>query len=229
MIAAPGFDGLPWLVHGFGVRDSAYPKGIVTVRQIHSNIVLDAAQIRAAENLDGGGPDACRPVDADALISDTPGVLVGVRTADCVPILLVDTTTRVVAAVHAGWRGTVENIAAATVRAMTAGWGTRPADVRAAIGPSIGVCCYEVGPEVGQRFGLVTHGLRGPEAVYVDLPQANERQLRALGVTNIWKSGLCTFCTADRFFSFRRKPEDAGRMISFIGQRPVFADQTKAE
>jgi hypothetical protein len=201
VITAPNFGDVEGLVHGFGERGSAYPEtypeGIRIARQIHSAIIQDA-----------DGPLS----EGDALISDRPGVMVGVKTADCVPILLVDPSTRVVAAVHAGWRGTAEGIAAATVRALATGWKIDPRSLRAAIGPSIGVCCYEVGPEVAQPFGIaVSH------PVHLDLRGINEMQLRAAGVSNIWVSGECTFCAANRFYSFRREREQAGRMLSFIG------------
>src|SRR5579863_3622997 len=204
MIKAPNFLDLEWLDHGFGMRDSVLPDDIRTVKQIHSGIVLDAAV------LDAGAPAS----EADALISDQAGVLVGIKTADCVPILIVDPSTQVVAAIHAGWRGSAENIAAAAVRRMAAQWNARPENLRAAIGPAIGVCCYEVGPEVASQFErwFTTRADR-----HLDLPAINEAQLRAEGVTDIWKSGQCTFCMPNRFFSFRRERAHAGRMVSFIG------------
>jgi len=198
MISAPNLQELEWVVHGFGLRDSAYPAGITTVKQIHSSIVLPAKGESSREG--------------DALISNQPGVIVGVRTADCVPILLADPRTRAVASIHAGWRGTAANIVGEAVAALAANWQTRPEDLHAAIGPSIGACCYEVGPEVARQFGT-----DGTESVHIDLPRENEKQLLALGVRNIWKAEECTFCAADRFFSFRRERELAGRMISFIG------------
>jgi hypothetical protein len=200
VITAPNFEGLKWLVHGFGTRDSEYPAGIIIVKQIHSSIVLDASEIRGAE------------IEGDALVCGEKGMIVGVKTADCVPILLADPLTRVVAAVHAGWRGTAARIIDATLRELALKWGARPAEVRAAIGPAIGPCCYEVGPEVARRFGICVS-----EPVRLDLPALNERQLREGGVTNIWQSGECTFCTGERFFSFRRERETAGRMVAFIG------------
>jgi YfiH family protein len=113
---------------------------LVTLRQIHSDLVhvLDAA---AAEALQG-----------DAIVTSTPGLLLAVQTADCVPILLADTRRRIVAAVHAGWRGTLARIVAKTVGHMRMSFGTVPRDVVAALGPSIGLCSYEVGPEVAQAF-----------------------------------------------------------------------------
>jgi hypothetical protein len=204
MITVPLFTEFSWLTHGFGLRDSALPDEVSarirTVRQVHSGIVLDAA----------AGVGTVR--DGDALISQERGVVVGVKTADCVPILLVDPVTRAVAAVHAGWRGTAENIVGNAVRALQDKFGARPGDLLAAIGPSIGPCCYEVGPDVGVRFGGPSTG-----KTHLNLPLVNEQQLRAIGVNSVWKSGECTFCAADRFFSFRRERERAGRMLSFIG------------
>lgn len=207
MIHAPNFLDLDWLEHGFGERNSVPPAGVRTVKQIHSSIVLDAA---TATDSDTG----------DALMSDRPGVAVGVKTADCVPILLVDSARLVVAAVHAGWRGTAENIAAAAVAEFTTRWHTRAENLRAAIGPSIGGCCYEVGAEVARRFERWQPGLgaaQGP--VLLDLRAINETQLRAVGVGNIWKSIECTFCLSGKFYSFRRERDAAGRMISFAGIR----------
>lgn len=213
MITAANFADLDGLVHGFGERSSSYPEGIITAKQIHSAIVKNA---RGVMGKDGRGPGG----EADALISNDTDVLVGIRTADCVPILLADPSTGVVAAIHAGWRGTAEGIAAGAVRSLMAEWQIDPRNLRAAIGPSIGSCCYEVGPEVAQRFGI-----RVSQAVHLDLPAINEMQLRATGVSNIWKSGACTFCAMTggaasegyRFHSFRREREAAGRMVSFIG------------
>jgi len=113
---------------------------LVTLRQFHSDVIHVAA---------AAGSEAPK---ADALITSTPGLLLGVQTADCVPILLVDTRRRVVAAIHAGWRGTLARIAVKTLGRMRAEFETRPRDVIAALGPAIGRCCYEVGPEVAQGF-----------------------------------------------------------------------------
>jgi polyphenol oxidase len=203
MIQAPNFLDLEWLDHGFGLRDSEPPADIRTVKQIHSSIVLDAS----TETPEG-----------DALLSDRAGVRVGIKTADCVPILLVDPSIPAVAAIHAGWRGSAENIAAAAVSELAARWKIHPGNLRAAIGPSIGVCCYEVGPEVAHRFATWNSELRqAREPVHLDLRAINEAQLRAAGVADIWKSGECTFCLPGRFYSFRREREQAGRMLSFIG------------
>jgi len=113
---------------------------LAALRQFHSDVIHVAA-----------APCAEAP-KADALITSTPGLLLGVQTADCVPIILADTQRRVVAAIHAGWRGTLARIAVKTLGRMTMEFGTRPRDVFAALGPAIGRCCYEVGPEVAQAF-----------------------------------------------------------------------------
>ena len=149
--------------------------------------------------------------EADALLEDRPGAVVAVKTADCIPVLLADERRHAVAAVHAGWRGTAAGIAARAVEAMTARFGSNPADLHAAVGPGIGACCYEVGPEVAAQFGLEGR-------VHLDLPAENRRQLANSGIPTgrIYVSGLCTMCRPE-FHSFRRDREAAGRMYSFIG------------
>lgn len=113
---------------------------LVTLRQFHSDIIREVREA-PAQSLRG-----------DALVTREPGLLLGVQTADCVPILLADPRRRVVAAVHAGWRGTLKRIVTKTLGRMRMLHGTKPADVLAALGPGIGACCYEVGPEVVQAF-----------------------------------------------------------------------------
>lgn len=195
-------DAFEWLEHGFGTRSFAPPEPLTTLRQIHSDIALFA---------DHSGCIG----EGDALLSDTPGRRVGVKTADCLPILLIDDRRRAVAAVHAGWRGTVSQIVEKTVRAMAARWDSRPEDLHAAIGPGIGKCCFEVGPEVAIQFG------EAGRPAHVDLAMTNYGQLTKAGVRpeRIYASGLCTFCNAGQFYSFRRDRERAGRMISFAGVR----------
>jgi YfiH family protein len=190
---------LPWLEHGFVTRHSAPPTA-ATVHQIHSDICV-AARGRTGSLGDG-----------DALLENTPGHLVAVKTADCIPILLVDEEHRAVAAVHAGWRGTVQGIVRHAVRRMQEEFGTRPEQVHAAIGPGIGKCCYEVGAEVAAQFDET-----GP--CHIDLAEANRRQLAAAGIPEprIYAVNLCTKCSAGDFHSYRRDKERAGRMFSFIG------------
>jgi polyphenol oxidase len=204
---ASELDALPWLIHGFGTRQSDIPAwfdNLATVKQIHSAIVV-AAEGRCG--ILGQG---------DALLEDRPGAVIAIKTADCMPILLVDGRHHAVAAVHAGWRGTVAHIVAAAVDAMRRQFATDPADVHAAIGPGIGKCCYEVGPEVAAQFGEQGRAR-------ISLSDANRTQLLAAGVTpeRIYASNLCTMCLAEEFHSFRRDADAAGRLYSFAGIRAV--------
>ncbi len=197
----PAFARFPWLEHGFGTRDSQPPQ-TATLHQIHSDICVAA---RGRTGLLG---------DGDALVENTPGHLVAVKTADCIPILLVDEQQRAVAAVHAGWRGTVQRIAQRALEKMSAEFGSAPAHVHAAIGPGIGKCCYEVGAEVAAHFGE-------SGTCCIDLVAANRRQLIEAGIppAHVYAADLCTKCHADDFHSFRRDREQAGRMLSFAGVR----------
>ncbi len=155
------------------------------------------------------------------------GALVGVQTADCVPLLVADTERRVVAAFHAGWRGTVARIVEKGIAAMREEFESRPEDLVAAIGPSIGACCYRVGDEVraefGAAFGYAGELFRVSEGgLWLDLWEANRRQLAAAGVENIWVAGECSGCGVDgagrrRYFSHRVDKGVTGRMMSVIG------------
>jgi len=200
-------DALPWLIHGFGTRQSDIPawfENLATVKQIHSATVVNA---EGRCGILGEG---------DALLEDRPGAVIAVRTADCMPILLADECHRAIAAVHAGWRGTVAQIVAAAVDGMRARFNTAPGDLHAAIGPGIGKCCYQVGPEVAAQFGEQGRA-------HISLRDANRAQLLAAGVTpeRIYASNLCTMCLAGEFHSFRRDREAAGRLYSFAGIRAL--------
>lgn len=204
---------IPWLEHGFGTRSSAgWPNTtrLATVRQIHSNRVVVAD----------------RPGDlgeGDALVTNLPGLTLAVRTADCLPILIADTKSRAVAAVHAGWRGTAQQIVLETLRVMAKEFETISANVVIAIGPGIGPCCYQVGPDVASQFSELFPEIPGFGAAHalLDLPEANLRQLRRNGGINgqIVSSGLCTKCLPDQFHSFRRDKQAAGRMTSAVAIR----------
>ena len=199
------FDRFPWLEHGFGTRHAPDLTGdarLASVRQLHSAICVAA---HGRTGVIGEG---------DALLENTPGHLGGIKTADCLPILLVDEEHKAVAAIHAGWRGTVSKIVQAALTKMKDEFATRPAHVHAAIGPGIGKCCYEVGPEVAAQFDL-----RG--RAKIDLAETNKRLLMEAGVpgTQIYLAGLCTMCGGDDFHSYRRDKERAGRMLSVVGVR----------
>ncbi|MCU1235689.1 MAG: hypothetical protein JWP63_3656 [Candidatus Solibacter sp.] len=198
-------DAFPWLIHGFGTRLADIPAQfaqLATLKQIHSSSCV-AAEGRSGILGEG-----------DALLENSPGGVVAVKTADCIPVLLVDERLRAVAAIHAGWRGTAARIVERAVEAMRERFGTRAEDLHAAIGPGIGKCCYEVGPEVAAQFGEQGRA-------HIDLTAANWRQLEEIGVTpsRIYASNLCTMCRAEEFHSFRRDHEAAGRLHSFVGIR----------
>jgi YfiH family protein len=165
----------------------------------------------------------------DALTTDAPRILLGVQTADCVPVILGDARTGACAAVHAGWRGTAASIVSATLARMRAEYGTRSEDVRACIGPAANVCCYEVGREVIDAFRArfdYTDELLTPTReghARIDLQRANRRQLTSAGVSpeRIHTAPFCTICRNDLFFSYRREKKlhgRTGRLLTVIGR-----------
>ena len=206
---AKSLEELPWLEHGFGTRSSSdWPSdsAVATLRQIHSDKVLLA---------EGAG---CLG-EGDALICNRPGVYLSIRTADCLPILIADPTHRAIAAVHAGWRGTVLEILPKTLSAMQENFGTQPVDVVVVVGPGIGGCCFEVGPEVARQFAsFFPERTDLSSQTRIDLVETTGRQLRRNGVTagQLATSGVCTVCRPDLFHSFRRDREAAGRMVTAI-------------
>jgi YfiH family protein len=168
-------------------------------------------------------------VYCDALVTNVPHVMVGVKTADCVPILLGDSRRGAAGAVHAGWRGTLSAIVTRALDQMLREYDTRAEDVRAAIGPSARACCYEVGAEVVEAFKartsyadeILTQTREGH--ALIDLQRANYKQLIAAGVPpeRIHVAPLCTMCRTDLFFSYRRERGPygcTGRLMSVIGK-----------
>jgi polyphenol oxidase len=199
-------NGIPGIWHGFGTRLSVgWPGEYINLKQIHSDVIF------AAE-----GRQGCIG-EGDALMSSSPGQRIGVRTADCVPLLFADPDHRAVAAVHAGWRGTVAEIAVKTVRRMQEAYGSDPRRIYAAIGPAIGKCCFEVGADVAAQFS--PWFLRVEILTHVDLPETNYRQLLRAGLLpeHIDAPRMCTVCDPERFHSYRRDRERSGRMIAAIG------------
>ncbi|HLK05156.1 MAG TPA: peptidoglycan editing factor PgeF [Candidatus Acidoferrum sp.] len=266
------FKKFPWLIHGFstapgGVSDldgdrvlnlsftewdtrenvlenrkkfqtalGAEKFPLINLKQIHSAVVWPFAS---------APKEACK---GDASITKTPGLLLGVQTADCVPILLVDPKKHAVAAIHAGWRGTLARIAEKTVGELVAKFKSNPSDLLAAIGPSIGPCCYEVGAELVIQFtsqfadaadyfdeprsgeepnplqwlNMMPPGHQPPpKNVHLDLGKANRSQLLAAGLreNNIFSSGLCTACHPSLFFSYRKQGARSGRLLSAVAIR----------
>ena len=267
------FKKLPWLVHGFSTRTggasvlasgervlnlgftewdtreavqknreafqsalAASGLALIPLRQFHS-AVIRFFQASPAESSKGDGS-----------LTNEPGLLLAAQTADCVPILLVDPRERAVAAIHAGWRGTLARIAEKTVGQMRMRFGCKPSNIIAAVGPSIGGCCYEVGTELVTKFTSQFAGagewfdeLRtgdepnplqwlnmmppghqpAPQNVRFDLRKANRAQLLSAGLAgkNIYIADVCTACHTDLLFSYRKEADRSGRLMSVIGIR----------
>ena len=186
----------------------------VSPMQVHGNrvqVVTDMLN-RGWETLD-------RTFEADALVTDLPGVVLTILTADCVPILLYDPVRKVIGAVHAGWRGTQARIVVKTVETMQTHCGSDPHNLIVGIGPAIGGCCYEVGAKVARQFAEYQDALipKGNEKYQLDTKRINARQLIALGIpsSQIEISPVCTMCDHERFFSYRANQTD-GRFMSGI-------------
>ncbi len=177
---------------------------VVLTRQIHSDIIR-CVTASDAQGLDHGVYPAC-----DALITCDAGVTLVIFTADCTPVLLYDTRSGAVGAVHAGWRGTAADIVGKTVRAMREAFGSRPEDIRAAIGPNIGACCFETDADVPEALFAAFGSAVAPfiaksgEKYFPDLKKINAFALRRAGVEQIEVSTLCTACRGDLFWSHRR-------------------------
>ncbi len=188
--------------------EAATGLGFARVRQVHGTRVVHLrAPSEPAE-------------EADAVVSTEPGVAACVSVADCVPVLLADPATGAVAAVHAGWRGTIARASHAAVRALAGLVGAGPGELLAAIGPSIGPCCYEVSPDLAQRFAReIGPVVRGPPgAPHLDLRESNRLLLLEAGLRpeSVEVVGGCTSCDIGRFFSHRRDRGRTGRHIAFI-------------
>jgi YfiH family protein len=187
---------------------------ILKLRQTHSNIVHDMTDTWSSNE----------PLEGDAAVTAVRGAVLSIQTADCVPILIADRDARVVAAVHAGWRGTAAHIAQRTVESIAQWYSVPPSDLTAVIGPHNAVCCYEVGEDVVEAIQDPHAFVRRPDWAKPHFNQAlaNQNQLIAAGIaeSRIVTSTLCTQCRADLFFSYRREGKHAGRMLSIIGLAP---------
>ncbi len=240
-LTTPRLAGISWLVHGFG--DAGWSEADflafaasralqpMIMRQVHSDTVHRLDGVPAGE------------LEGDALMTNVSGLLLVIRTADCLPAFLVDLRNRAVAAVHCGWRGTEKRIIEKAVRAMARAYGSKPGEMLAALGPCIGPSCYEVGPEVREGFlragfppsvfsqcqegGPVRLGADSDKHLgqagksLLDLRAANVWLLRELGFkkNNILDSGSgCTHCKP-AFLSYRRDPGERRRMYNFIGSK----------
>ncbi len=223
--------------HRASLTNQQSPWRMVTLRQIHSDIIHLVRELPS------------EPLAGDGLITDTPGLLLSILTADCLPVILVDPKRRAVGVFHAGWRGTAKRIVEKGVGEMHRWFGSKPSDLRAAIGPGIRGCCYQVGPElqsifesqfsyaselfretkerneVHEKYPLFFLSARAPghtevpKKIFLDLSEANRRQLIAAGVAprNITDLRLCTSCRTDLFFSHRAEKGKTGRMMAVVG------------
>lgn len=213
---ASGSDPREWtaVARSLGVA----PDRLLLVTQVHG---IHVAVARRGESTPWPRPQA------DIIVSDDPGVAIGVRVADCAPVLLHDPVKNAVGAAHAGWRGTASGAAGAAVRAMQKAFGSHASDLVAAIGPCLGACCGEVGPEVDEAFraggadrasiaAWFTPG--AGDRSFLDLERANRDQLRGTGMNPdaIFASGLCTKTHRERLHSYRADRDAAGRMLGAI-------------
>ena len=207
------------LAHAVGARD------VAMIHQVHGKEVIVVRR---------GSPVPHPRPKADALVSDSVDVAIAARAADCVPLLMADRSRGVVAAVHAGWRGTVARVAVAAVDALKREFGSQPQDLIVAIGPSIGACCYEVGSELVDAFAAAGHerylierwfsspppprGSSDRSALTLDVARSNADQLILAGVPEdqIFLSGLCTAMHLEVLTSYRKEKEKAGRIAGVI-------------
>lgn len=232
------------LLLSIGAMDKRKPWPMVSLRQIHSDIIH---VVRSAQ---------AEPLTGDGLITNTPGIALAVMTADCLPVLLADKKNKVAGAFHAGWRGTVQRIVEKGLGVMRREFGTRPEDVFAAIGPGIQQCCYEVGQDlkdqfesqfsygselfqevkhyddIHEKYPLLFMNMRAPGhgdqciKLHLNLREANRRQLLEAGVPQKQISALedCTSCDTRTFFSHRAEKGRTGRMMALIGIKAKKAD-----
>ena len=200
------------------------PERLVALRQVHGAQVLRAGRREAGRGADPGS----EPLGyADALVAAEPDVALLTLHADCLPILLCDPAVPAVASVHAGWRGTVADVAGAAVKAMVTAYGCRPHRMIAYFAPAIGRCCYDVGPEVAAAWTVATAGdapaalsRAGPRWRF-DLVEANRFWLARAGLDPdaVETSGICTRCRGDEWFSHRGQGPDTGRFAAIIALR----------
>jgi YfiH family protein len=201
------------LTRAFGIRAEM----LVTVNQTHGVDLLI---------IDSPNPDYSHflRLECDGIITNQPGVMIGVCVADCVPILLLDPVNKVVAALHAGWKGTACDMAGKGVKAMVEIFGSTPGNIHAAVGPAIGKCCYEVDTPVRDAFGkkiidgAYFESSKDPGKWRLDLETANCKMLLTAGLnrSNIELSGKCVACEHDLFYSHRRDNGETGRQMGFI-------------
>lgn len=251
VVEAENLSVLDWLVHGFcgrrgGVSEGPYESLNTSVREgdtlenvernrlivaraltVETSPFFPLRQVHGDRVVVIDGPvsllDPFVPAVGDAVITSHPAMALCIRTADCVPLFIVDPDQRVIADVHAGWRGTALDIAGRVVATMVSRFGSRASRLLAAIGPAIGHCCYEVDEEVIDAMGAWAFGSSlvpssRPKHWMLDLQAINRRQLldRGLLAERIATIPLCTFCRQDLFFSHRRDGRQTGRQANIL-------------
>jgi YfiH family protein len=230
-LQAEGWDRFPGLVHGFSGRLQETPAALsqaqegnltlCTVKQVHGDEIIVVSQHERAWNE--------RP-EADGMITSEAGLLLGIASADCVPVLMVAPQQGLVAALHAGWRGTLKGISVRAVEMLATNWSVDPASLWVALGPAIDGCCYEVGVEIGesllQRWHISSPTAWRPQGKkgFLELREINLVQFEHAGVPReqMQLAGPCTFCDSPRFASYRREGPNASRQLSVIGWQPEF-------
>jgi YfiH family protein len=223
VIKIPQLKRLPFLRHGFGdftwgekdLRELADRLGFkpIFLNQVHSDVVHFIDEVPQ------------RRLRGDAAVTRLPGLLLVIKTADCLPVVLVEEKRRVIAAVHCGWKGTSQGVLKKVVLGMKERYGADPAAILAAFGPCIREGCYEVGRDVRRAFAVsgfpasLFRPITGrSDKYYFDLRSANRLQLLKLGVKakNIFSIDICTHCDP-KYPSYRRDKDECGRMLTFIG------------
>ena len=210
--------------HYFSTRQGPPEQALADALGVGLDALVRMKQVHCADVFVASGRPLSQP-EADIAVTNDPTIALSVRTADCVPILLADRRTGAVAAVHAGWKGTAAGAVVIAVEHLTSQYGANPEDVIAAVGPSIGPCCYEVGPELAAHFS--SH----PEAATwftrdarprLDLWRATRDQLTHARVPpqQIHVCGMCTFDHPALFHSYRRDGTSAGRLVAAIRSGP---------
>lgn len=225
-LTSPILDSFAGIKHGFGMREVppddsgfAFLDGpVCAVKQVHGVEVMVVGSAQGAcESPNWMG-------EADALLTDAPGVSIGIRTADCAPILVWDPVARVAGAIHAGWRGAAAGIVARVMQRMASAWGCRPVDLRVAIGPCISPARYEVGIELADSFSLYPSRLTPAEAReghpkwHLNLPGVIADQFESRGVPReqVEWLGVCTYENPGNFSSFRREGTASTRQWNII-------------